>query len=51
MKLFLFLQSITLVLSRSPVLVAEFLNGERHWQSLNSFTCDEVKIMMVMINR
>ena len=27
---------------RSPVLVAEFLNGERHWQSLHNFSCDEV---------
>jgi len=27
---------------RSPVLVAEFLNGERHWQSLQNKTCDEV---------
>merc|ERR1712192_374515 len=27
---------------RSPVLVAEFLNGERHWQSLHNYSCDEV---------
>ncbi|XP_023345755.1 39S ribosomal protein L43, mitochondrial [Eurytemora carolleeae] len=27
---------------RSPVLVAEFLNGERHWQSLNNYTNNEV---------
>merc|ERR1712192_248915 len=26
---------------RSPVLVAEFLNGERHWQSLHNYSCDE----------
>ena len=29
-------------LVRSPVLVAEFLNGERHWQSLHNYSCDEV---------
>jgi len=27
---------------RSPVLVAEYLNGERHWQSLNNMDVDEV---------
>jgi len=27
---------------RSPVLVAEYLNGERHWQSLNNMGIDEV---------
>jgi len=27
---------------RSPVLVAEFLNGERHCQSINNYSCDEV---------
>merc|ERR1711872_556892 len=27
---------------RSPTLVAEFLNGERHTQSLNNFTSDQV---------
>jgi hypothetical protein len=30
------------LVARSPVLVAEYLNGERHWQSLNNYTCDEV---------
>ena len=28
---------------RSPVLVAEYLNGERHWHSLHNMTLDEVK--------
>merc|ERR1712142_65208 len=28
--------------NRSPVLVAEYLNGERHWQSLHNMTVDEV---------
>ena len=27
---------------KTPVLVAEYLNGERHWQKLHCFTCDEV---------
>merc|ERR1712071_158633 len=27
---------------RSPVIVAEFLNGQRQWQSLKGFTCEEV---------
>eukprot|EP00092_Neocalanus_flemingeri_P014019 GFUD01015124.1.p1 GENE.GFUD01015124.1~~GFUD01015124.1.p1 ORF type:complete len:198 (+),score=37.93 GFUD01015124.1:76-669(+) len=27
---------------RTPVIVAEYLNGESHWQSLNNFTVDEV---------
>merc|ERR1712013_261904 len=31
---------------RSPVLVAEYLNGERHWQSLHNFSCDEVGAWM-----
>ena len=30
--------------NRSPVLVAEFLNGERHWQSLNNYTNNEVSL-------
>ena len=29
-------------LCRSPVLIAEYLNGERHWQSLNNMDVDEV---------
>ena len=35
--------SPNLRISRSPVLVAEYLNGERHWQSLHNFSCDEVR--------
>ena len=35
--------SLNLRISRSPVLVAEYLNGERHWQSLHNFSCDEVR--------
>ena len=34
---------LNLRISRSPVLVAEYLNGERHWQSLHNFSCDEVR--------
>ena len=29
---------------RSPVIVAEYLNGERHWMSLNNMSLDEVFI-------
>jgi len=33
---------------RSPVIVAEYLNGERFHQSLNNYTCDEVSGYMEM---
>jgi hypothetical protein len=38
-----------LIASRSPVLVAEFLNGERHWQSLNNYSCSEVGFLFFNI--
>lgn len=31
---------------RSPVLVAEYLNGERHWMSLYRFTKEEVVLWL-----
>ncbi|XP_040575950.1 large ribosomal subunit protein mL43 [Lepeophtheirus salmonis] len=35
---------------RSPVLVAEYLNGERHWQNLRYFTPEEVAAWLDIYN-
>merc|ERR1712141_210526 len=29
--------------NRSPVVVAEYLNGERHWKSIHQYTRNELK--------
>ena len=34
---------------RSPVITAEYLNGEKHWMSLHNSTVEEVRRLMIRL--